>query len=93
MPRAGRKDKKDKASGSKKTSNHKADKGLCHGQDGHWRRNCPAYLVKRQKRDDAAATGINVIEINTFNASLTKLIGLGSWTLVVALTFVVTGRD
>ncbi len=53
-----------------KAAEKAASKGTCFhcGKNGHWKRNCKAYLesLKKQKASDAGATsGMFVIEINT----------------------------
>ena len=46
----------------------KPDKGNCHWckEEGHWKRNCPAYLesLKKMKSDQIQDTSIFLIEVN-----------------------------
>ena len=55
----------------KKVAKKENPKGTCFhcGKDGHWKRNCKAYLdsLKEKKQADASTSGIHMIEINTYS--------------------------
>ena len=56
----------------------KSDKGNCHWckEEGHWKRNCPAYLeiLKKMKSVQIQDSGIFVIEVNL---STFYILGIG----------------
>ena len=66
-----RKITKQKGGVAKKKSKKTSSKGTCFhcGKDGHWRRNCKAYMESKKKvaYDAPSSSGIFVNEINTIS--------------------------
>ena len=78
-----RKIKKKKGRAAKKKAKETSSKGTCFhcGKEGHWKRNCKAYMESKKKvaHDAPSYLGIYVIKVNIVSRDNLWVLDTGLW--------------